>query len=57
MVQRFKRAQQGFGRREDVFARCTEQLSDDAIERAARRAKTMPVEHLDYDWSLDTTGR
>ena len=33
------------------------QLSDDPAERALLRAKTMPVAHLDYDWSLNATGR
>lgn len=53
----FERGHQGFSRLEDVFARYAAQLSDDPSERASLRAKTMPVAHLDYDWSLNATGR
>ena len=53
----FEKGHQGFNRLEDLFARYAAQLSDDPAQQALLRAKTMPVAHLDYDWSLNATGR
>jgi Protein of unknown function, DUF547 len=53
----FEKGQKGFARVEDVFARYATQLSDKADEQAALKAKTLPVDHLDYDWSLNVIGR
>lgn len=53
----FEKGHQGFQRLEDVFARYAAQLSDDPAEQARLKAKTMPVSHLDYDWSLNALGR
>ena len=32
-------------------------LSDQPAEQAALKAKTLGLSHLDYDWSLNDTGR
>jgi len=40
-----------------VFAAYAEQLSDQPAEQAALKAKTLRVGFLDYDWSLNDTGR
>ena len=53
----FEKGHGGFKQVEDVFAKYAELLSDQPAEQAALRAKTMDVGHLDYDWSLNDTGR
>ena len=53
----FEKGQQGFSRVEDVFAKYAAQLSDKPEEQARLRAKTLPVRHLEYDWSLNLVGR
>ncbi len=53
----FNSGYRGYKQLEDVFAAYAEQLSDKPEEQAALRAKTLPVSHLDYDWSLNDTGR
>jgi Skp family chaperone for outer membrane proteins len=53
----FEKGQAGFARVEDVFARYAAQLSDKPDEQAALKAKTLPVDHLEYDWSLNALGR
>jgi hypothetical protein len=53
----FEKGQKGFARVEDVFARYAAQLTDKPDEQAALKAKTLPVDHLEYDWSLNTLGR
>lgn len=53
----FEKGQQGFGRVEDVFAKYAAQLTDKPDEQARLRARSMPVDHLDYDWSLNALGR
>lgn len=53
----FEAGHQGFTRVEDVFARYAEQLSDQPAEQARLRARSLPVSHLDYDWSLNDAGR
>jgi hypothetical protein len=55
----FERGHQGFARVEDVFAKYAAQMTDVPAEQAALRARSLPVDHLDYDWSLNvvTAGR
>lgn len=53
----FEKGHLGLQQLEDVFARYAAQLSDDPAEQARLKAKTMPVSHLDYDWSLNALGR
>jgi Protein of unknown function, DUF547 len=53
----FEKGHKGFGKVEDVLAKYAPQLSDKADEQAALKAKTVPVAHLDYDWSLNAVGR
>ena len=47
----------GFAGVQDVAARYADQLADKETDRAALRAKSVPVKHLDYDWSLNDSGR
>ncbi len=47
----------GFRQLEDVFARYAAQLSDRPDEQAKLRARALPVDFLDYDWSLNAVGR
>jgi hypothetical protein len=53
----FEKGQKGFGAVEDVFAKYATQLSDKPEEQTALKAKSLPVTHLDYDWSLNAAGR
>jgi Protein of unknown function, DUF547 len=53
----FEKGQKGFSSVEDVFAKYATQLSDKPEEQAAIKAKSLPVAHLDYDWSLNVIGR
>lgn len=53
----FEQGHGGFKQVEDVFAKYAEQLSDQPAEQAALKAKTLGVNHLDYDWSLNEAGR
>jgi len=53
----FEHGHHGFTRVEDVFARYAAQLSDRPDEQAQLRARALSVDHLDYDWSLNGTGR
>lgn len=53
----FERGQRGFRQVEDVFAAYAEQLSDEPAEQARLRARSLPLVHLDYDWSLNALGR
>jgi Protein of unknown function, DUF547 len=53
----FEKGHKGIAKVEDVFARYAVQLTDKADEQAALKAKTLPVTHLDYDWSLNVVGR
>ena len=53
----FEKGQQGFHRVEDVFARYAAQLTDKPDEQARLRERALPVDHLDYDWSLNALGR
>ena len=53
----FEKGHKGFSKVEDVFAKYAAQLSDKPEEQAAIKAKSLPVTHLDYDWSLNAAGR
>jgi Protein of unknown function, DUF547 len=53
----FEKGQKGFSKVEDVFAKYAAQLSDKPEEQAAIKAKSLPISHLDYDWSLNVIGR
>lgn len=53
----FEKGHGGFKQVEDVFATYAELLSDQPSEQAALKAKTLGVNHLDYDWSLNDAGR
>ena len=53
----FEHGHQGFTRVEDVFARYAAQLSDLPDVQAQLRARALRMDHLDYDWSLNGTGR
>ncbi len=53
----FEKGHNGFLKVEDVFAKYAAQLSDDPSDRAKLLARTLAVNHLDYDWSLNATGR
>jgi Protein of unknown function, DUF547 len=53
----FEKGHKGFAKVEDVFAKYATQLTDKPEEQAALKARTMPVDHLDYDWSLNVVGR
>ena len=53
----FEKGQRGFSKLEDVFAFYADQLTDDAAAKDKLRAKTVGINFLDYDWSLNDTGR
>jgi Skp family chaperone for outer membrane proteins len=53
----FEKGQKGFSKVEDVFAKYAAQLTDKPEEQAAIKAKSLPVAHLEYDWSLNAAGR
>lgn len=53
----FEQGHQGFTKVEDVFARYATQLTDQPGEQARLRSRALPVDHLDYDWSLNVAGR
>jgi hypothetical protein len=53
----FEKGHKGFSKVEDVFAKYATQLSDKPEEQAALKAKSLPVTHLEYDWSLNAVGR
>ena len=53
----FEKGHKGFNKVEDVFAKYATQLSDDSAEQTKLRARSLPVNDLDYDWSLNGVGR
>lgn len=53
----FEKGHGGFRQVQDVFAKYAELLSDIPAEQAALKAKSLPVSHLEYDWSLNDAGR
>ena len=52
----WEQGHKGFFTIEDLFSRHAQQLTDDKAAQAKLRAKTVPVTHLDYDWSLNAVG-
>ncbi|WP_418319315.1 DUF547 domain-containing protein [Piscinibacter sakaiensis] len=53
----FEQGHLGVRRLEDLFARHAKQLSDDAAVQARLQARALPIDFLDYDWSLNALGR
>ncbi len=53
----WEQGHRGFHKIEDLFAKYAAQLTDDAGEQAKLRERALPVNHLDYDWSLNALGR
>ena len=53
----FEKGHKGFNKVEDVFAKYAAELSDDPAEQIKLRARSLPVNFLDYDWSLNGVGR
>ncbi len=53
----FEKGHQGFSKIEDVFAKYAVQLTDQPGEQSRLRSKSLPISHLDYDWSLNVVGR
>lgn len=53
----FEQGHLGLRRLEDVFARYARALSDDPAVQARLRAGALPIDYLDYDWSLNAVGR
>jgi len=53
----FEQGHRGYTKLADLFARYAVLLSDDAGEQARLRAGTLAPTYLDYDWSLNATGR
>jgi hypothetical protein len=49
----FEQGHKGFGGVADVGSRYAEQLADAPADRAALRAKQVPIGFLEYDWSLN----
>lgn len=53
----FEKGHKGFAKLEDVFAKYADLLTTDETARNQIKAKTVSISHLDYDWSLNDTGR
>jgi S-formylglutathione hydrolase FrmB len=53
----FEKGYKGFGKVEDVFAKYADNLSNDSAIQGQLRAKTVSISYLDYDWSLNDSGR
>ena len=53
----FEQGHQGYKRVEDVFARHAGLLSDDPAVQARLRERALPLDYLDYDWSLNSRRR
>lgn len=53
----FEKGYKGFGKVEDVFAKYADTLSNDSAIQGQIRAKTVSISYLDYDWSLNDSGR
>ena len=53
----FEKGHLGLKRVEDLLARYAEQLTDVPAEQTALRQRSLPIAHLNYDWSLNDTGR
>jgi hypothetical protein len=52
-----EKGNKGFVKLEDVFAKYADLLTTDETARNQIKAKTVSISHLDYDWSLNDTGR
>ncbi len=53
----FEKGHRGFAKVEDVFAKYAALLTDDAADQARLKSKSLSVNFLDYDWSLNVVGR
>lgn len=53
----FERGHRGWRRVEDVFATYARQVSDDPAVLLRLRERTLPLQFLDYDWSLNGVAR
>ena len=53
----FEKGFKGFSKVEDVFAKYADNLSNDSAIQGQIRAKTVSLSYLDYDWSLNDSGR
>jgi hypothetical protein len=53
----FEKGHKGFAKLEDVFAKYADLLTTDETARNQIKAKNVSISHLDYDWSLNDTGR
>lgn len=53
----FEKGHRGFGKLEDVFAKYADLLTTDESARTQIKAKAVSIGHLDYDWSLNDSGR
>jgi hypothetical protein len=53
----FEKGHRGWTTVEDLCAAYAPQLSDEVAVQARLKAKSLPVNHLDYDWSLNVLGR
>jgi Protein of unknown function, DUF547 len=53
----FEKGYKGFSKVEDVFAKYADNLSNDSAIQGQIRAKTVSISYLDYDWSLNDSGR
>ena len=53
----FEKGHKGFRKIDDLLARYAEQLADAPADREKLKAGSVSVSHLDYDWSLNDTGR
>ncbi len=53
----FEKGNKGFAKLEDVFAKYADVLTTDETARNQIKAKSVSIAHLDYDWSLNDTGR
>jgi len=53
----FEKGHKSFNKLEDVFAKYADVMGTDATSIAQIRARAVSVTYLDYDWSLNDTGR
>lgn len=53
----FEAGHRGWRDLKDVFAAHADRISDRPDERQQLRERALPVDFLDYDWSLNATGR
>ena len=53
----FEQGNLGLRKVEDLFARYAKALSDDPAVQAKLRSGALPIDYLEYDWSLNAVGR